>query len=289
LRPPRSERRAVQATSRSAPGCSSDERQAPGCFEALTSTGSARTATNPFHTVTSAPPTVAITAQPATRLGRDIPDADTCPDTPKGATVDAHGCLHDTDGDAVLDGIDRCPDSRRAPPSTRSAARTTRRRQRSRLARCVPPVAGVGRPAARAIDGTASLTASTALTRFAAPPSTPGLSASTDAARCPRRHRRCRHDCRGLQALPLTGCGRVHGAETEMPDIGMIRLQNELHDRGGHAAPNRTCRPIWLAAVSPAAEPGSRWWAHRLRGRRRQNQKERADAVLDYRCRSIRN
>ena len=36
---------------------------------------------------------------------------DKCPDTPKGATVDARGCPKDSDGDGVWDGIDQCPDT----------------------------------------------------------------------------------------------------------------------------------------------------------------------------------
>lgn len=36
---------------------------------------------------------------------------DKCPDTPRGATVDAKGCPSDSDGDGVFDGIDRCPDT----------------------------------------------------------------------------------------------------------------------------------------------------------------------------------
>ncbi len=38
---------------------------------------------------------------------------DQCPDTPRGATVDARGCPKDSDGDGVYDGIDRCPDTPR--------------------------------------------------------------------------------------------------------------------------------------------------------------------------------
>lgn len=34
---------------------------------------------------------------------------DTCPDTPRGADVDAVGCPSDSDSDSVLDGIDECP------------------------------------------------------------------------------------------------------------------------------------------------------------------------------------
>ncbi|MFQ5768129.1 MAG: OmpA family protein [Acidobacteriota bacterium] len=34
---------------------------------------------------------------------------DHCPETPKGATVDARGCPSDSDGDKILDGLDACP------------------------------------------------------------------------------------------------------------------------------------------------------------------------------------
>jgi OOP family OmpA-OmpF porin len=36
---------------------------------------------------------------------------DKCPDTPRGAIVDAKGCPTDTDKDGVFDGIDTCPDT----------------------------------------------------------------------------------------------------------------------------------------------------------------------------------
>ena len=36
---------------------------------------------------------------------------DKCPDTPRGAIVDARGCPSDTDGDGVHDGLDQCPDT----------------------------------------------------------------------------------------------------------------------------------------------------------------------------------
>jgi len=42
--------------------------------------------------------------------GDGVPDRkDTCPDTPKGARVNAEGCPGDADGDGVLDGLDSCP------------------------------------------------------------------------------------------------------------------------------------------------------------------------------------
>jgi len=38
-----------------------------------------------------------------------IDDLDRCPDTPKGVKVDVHGCPIDTDGDGVSDYLDKCP------------------------------------------------------------------------------------------------------------------------------------------------------------------------------------
>jgi OOP family OmpA-OmpF porin len=40
-----------------------------------------------------------------------LDDMDKCPDTPKGARVDENGCPTDSDGDGVYDGIDKCPDT----------------------------------------------------------------------------------------------------------------------------------------------------------------------------------
>jgi OOP family OmpA-OmpF porin len=44
--------------------------------------------------------------------GDGVPDrTDRCPNTPRGAKVDADGCPTDRDGDGVWDGIDECPDT----------------------------------------------------------------------------------------------------------------------------------------------------------------------------------
>lgn len=40
-----------------------------------------------------------------------IDDLDKCPDTPKGVKVDKDGCPPDTDGDGVYDYLDKCPDT----------------------------------------------------------------------------------------------------------------------------------------------------------------------------------
>jgi OOP family OmpA-OmpF porin len=38
-------------------------------------------------------------------------DADQCPDTPAGASVNESGCENDADGDGVVDRLDQCPDT----------------------------------------------------------------------------------------------------------------------------------------------------------------------------------
>jgi len=46
--------------------------------------------------------------------GDGVPDhADRCPNTPRGAKVDAEGCPTDRDGDGIWDGIDECPNTPR--------------------------------------------------------------------------------------------------------------------------------------------------------------------------------
>ena len=45
--------------------------------------------------------------------GDGVPDGqDQCPNTPRGAPVNAQGCELDSDGDGVLDRLDRCPGTR---------------------------------------------------------------------------------------------------------------------------------------------------------------------------------
>jgi OmpA-OmpF porin, OOP family len=56
--------------------------------------------------------TVALGAKARDTDGDGVSDRkDQCPDTPKGATVDATGCPTDSDGDAVFDGLDKCPNT----------------------------------------------------------------------------------------------------------------------------------------------------------------------------------
>ncbi len=49
--------------------------------------------------------------------GDGVPNSkDRCPDTVRGALVDARGCPTDLDGDGVPDGIDRCPGTPKGTP-----------------------------------------------------------------------------------------------------------------------------------------------------------------------------
>ena len=71
---------------------------------------SSKTAYN--HIVIGGGLTFALGATPRDTDGDGVPDKkDKCPDTPKGAKVDANGCPLDTDGDKVFDGLDACPNT----------------------------------------------------------------------------------------------------------------------------------------------------------------------------------
>ncbi len=53
-----------------------------------------------------------VAARPGDSDGDGVPDdRDRCPDTPKGAKVDADGCELDSDGDGVVDRLDQCPNT----------------------------------------------------------------------------------------------------------------------------------------------------------------------------------
>ncbi|HET7226018.1 MAG TPA: thrombospondin type 3 repeat-containing protein, partial [Candidatus Eisenbacteria bacterium] len=62
------------------------------------------------HVIVGLGLTYALGARPRDTDRDGVPDRDdTCPNTPLGAKVDAHGCPIDSDGDGVFDGLDQCP------------------------------------------------------------------------------------------------------------------------------------------------------------------------------------
>jgi len=134
---------------------------------------------------------------------------DTCPGTPKGATVDAHGCPKDSDGDGVYDGIDQCPDT---PKGATVDAKG-----------CPSDTDGDG-----VLDGLDQC------------PNTP-KGATVDAKGCPSDSDgdgvpdgidQCPNTPAGLK-VDANGCPiEVTEKETEMLDTGMIRLQNVNFETG---------------------------------------------------------
>jgi len=128
---------------------------------------------------------------------------DQCPGTPKGAKVDARGCPSDSDGDGVLDGLDQCPDT---PKGATVDAKG-----------CPNDSDGDG-----VLDGLDQC------------PNTP-KGAVVDAKGCPKDSDgdgvpdgidQCPDTPAGLK-VDATGCPiEVKEKETELLDTGMIRLQN---------------------------------------------------------------
>ena len=71
------------------------------------------TKTTATHAVATVGLSVFHLGGPAKDSDKDgVPDKrDACPNTPLGATVDAHGCPTDSDHDGVYDGLDKCPNT----------------------------------------------------------------------------------------------------------------------------------------------------------------------------------
>ncbi len=148
--------------------------------------------------------TVDATGCPKDSDGDGVLDGiDQCPNTPKGATVDARGCPHDTDGDGVFDGLDQCADT---PKGATVDAKG-----------CPSDADGDG-----VLDGIDQC------------PSTP-KGATVDALGCPKDSDgdgvpdgldKCPDTAAGLR-VDANGCPiEVMEKETELLDTGMIRLQD---------------------------------------------------------------
>ena len=169
-----------------------------------------------------------------------VPDKkDKCPNTPKGATVDATGCPIDTDGDGVFDGLDQCPNTPKGAtvdvkgcPSDADGDGVL-----DGLDQCADTPKGAtvdakGCPMDSDGDGV--------LDGIDQCPNTP-KGATVDAKGCPTDTDgdgvmdgidQCPNTPAGLKVDAL-GCPiEVTEKETEMLDTGMIRLQNVNFETG---------------------------------------------------------
>ena len=190
---------------------------------------------------------------------------DQCPGTPKGATVDAKGCPTDSDGDGVFDGIDQCPDT---PKGATVDAKG-----------CPSDTDGDG-----VLDGIDQC------------PNTP-KGATVDAKGCPSDSDgdgvpdgidQCPNTPAGLK-VDAMGCPiEVTEKETEMLDTGMIRLQNVNFETG-----KATLLPDSYAALDEVGGILLKWPQLSIeigghtdsRGRAEKNQmlsEARAKSVKDY-------
>jgi outer membrane protein OmpA-like peptidoglycan-associated protein len=172
--------------------------------------------------------------------GRDtdadgVPDRrDKCPDTPRGAKVDARGCPIDTDGDGIFDGLDKCPDT----PKGCSVDKTG----------CQTDADGDG--VCDGLDQCADTPKGATVDAKGCPSDADGDGVPDGIDQCPNTLKGCTVDakgcpidsdgdgvCDGLDKCPDTPAGskveadgcpvsEVQQRETELLDTGMIRLQD---------------------------------------------------------------
>ena len=166
-------------------------------------------------------------------------DDDRCPDTPRGARVDAVGCALDSDGDGIYDGLDQCPNS---TPGAKVDARG-----------CELDQDGDGVVDAR--DGCPNTPRGATVDAAGCPHDADQDSVYDGLDQCPATPLGCEVNpngcpvdsdqdgvCDGLDQCPNTppdarvdrvGCPIVvNEKETEMLETGMIRLQNVNFDTG---------------------------------------------------------
>ncbi|MGQ0720542.1 MAG: OmpA family protein [Candidatus Eiseniibacteriota bacterium] len=195
-----------------------------------------------------------------------VPDGiDTCEGTPTGAAVDAAGCPSDSDRDSIFDGLDDCPET---PAGARVDAK--------------------GCPLDADFDGVYE-----GLDQCEGTPA----GCLVDASGCPSDTDRD-GVCDGVDQCPVTpedvrvdakGCPIVvTEKETELLETGMIRLQDVNFESG-----KSVIKPDSYAALDEVGDILSRWPELRIeigghtdsQGSEAFNQKlseDRAKAVLDY-------
>jgi outer membrane protein OmpA-like peptidoglycan-associated protein/opacity protein-like surface antigen len=193
--------------------------------------------TNFHNVVIGAGLTFALGAKPRDTDGDGVPDRkDKCPDTPKGATVDANGCPHDSDGDGVLDGLDKCPNT---PKGCKVDANGC-------------PIDSDGDGVCDGVDQCADTPRGATVDATGCPHDSDGDGVLDGLDKCPNTPKGCKVDengcpidsdgdgvCDGLDQCPDTpkgtavdsvGCPvtppEVQQRETELLNTGLIRLQD---------------------------------------------------------------
>ena len=179
--------------------------------------------------------TLAIGAKGRDTDGDGVPDSrDKCPDTPRGAKVDAKGCPIDTDGDGVFDGLDQCPETPRGCTVDKAGCQTD----------------ADGDGVCDGLDQCADTPKGATVDAKGCPSDADGDGVLDGIDQCPNTLKGCTVDAKGCpldsdgdgvcdgldkcadtpagSKVDVDGCppSEVQQRETELLDTGMIRLQD---------------------------------------------------------------
>ena len=200
----------------------------------------ARSAPTVNYVTLSAGLTLAFGAKGRDTDGDGVPDSrDKCPDTPRGARVDAKGCPIDTDGDGVYDGLDKCPDTPKGCTVGKTGCQSD----------------ADGDFVCDGLDQCADTPKGATVDAKGCPSDADGDGVLDGIDQCPNTPKGCSVDakgcpidsdgdgvCDGLDKCPDTpaglkvdekGCAiELIERETELMDTGKIRLQNIQFDTG---------------------------------------------------------
>ena len=178
--------------------------------------------------------------KPADTDGDGVNDKkDKCPDTPRGATVNADGCPTDSDGDGVWDGIDQCIGTPKGATVDAKGCPTDSDGDGvyDGLDQCASTPSGAtvdakGCPSDSDGDGVMDGLDQCANTPKGATVDEKGCPKDSDGDGVPDGIDTCPDTPSGLR-VDATGCPiEVTEKETELLDTGMIRLQNVNFETG---------------------------------------------------------
>jgi len=175
--------------------------------------------------------------------GDGVPDKkDKCPDTPKGATVNAQGCPTDSDGDGVYDGLDKCLGTPKGAKVDASGCPTDSDGDGvyDGIDQCPDTPKGAtvdakGCPSDTDGDGVMDGLDQCPNTPKGATVDAKGCPTDSDGDGVPDGIDQCPNTPAGLK-VDSNGCPiEVTEKETELLDTGMIRLQNVNFETGKSA------------------------------------------------------